>query len=164
MVYILFLYKMVDYLLCKLEGWFLLVFILLNIPTWNKDDDNNNNEFCVAIIFGYDFMNTKWSNYSLVGISLWVLLSFLKKQLLLYVWNKTSLIFQPTGTTDPLLRKNKKTNITNFGLLVFLKKFDSMFWLYYFLFLVKTYNDQNQKGFTICQKQPLKVFRRKRCS
>ena len=36
-----------------------------------------------------------------------------------------------------------------------------MFLLYYFLFLDKTYNKQNQERFIICQRQPLEVFRRK---
>ena len=33
---------MVDYFLYKLGSWFLLVFILLYIPTWNKDTDWGN--------------------------------------------------------------------------------------------------------------------------
>ena len=33
---------MVDYFLYKLGGWFLLVFLLLYIPTWNKDTDWGN--------------------------------------------------------------------------------------------------------------------------
>ena len=39
-----------------------------------------------------------------------------------------------------------------------------MFLLYYSLFLDKTYNNQNQEGFIICQKQALEVFRKKICS
>ena len=38
-----------------------------------------------------------------------------------------------------------------------------MFLIYYFLFLNKTYNNQKQKGFIICQKQPLELFHKKRC-
>ena len=38
-----------------------------------------------------------------------------------------------------------------------------MFLLYYFLLLDKTYNNQNQEGFIICQKQPLEVLRKKSC-
>ena len=36
-----------------------------------------------------------------------------------------------------------------------------MFLTYYFLFLEKTYNEQNQEGFIMCQKQPSEVFRKK---
>ena len=53
------------------------------------------------------------------------------------------------GATDPILAKIKN-NITKFWLISFLKIFYSMFVPYYFLFLRKTYNNQNQEGFIIC--------------
>ena len=54
------------------------------------------------------------------------------------------------GRDQPYLSKNKK-NITNFGLLTFLNFFDSMFLIHYFLFLDKTYNNQNQEGFIMSE-------------
>ena len=54
------------------------------------------------------------------------------------------------GRDQPYLSKNKK-NITNFGLLTFLNFFYSMFLIHYFLFLDKTYNNQNQEGFIMSE-------------
>ena len=67
----------------------------------------------------------------------------------------TYLICWPTGSTDPILTKTKKQ---------YYIAYYSTSLFYYFLFLDKTYNNQNQKEFIICQKQPLEVFRKKRCS
>ena len=67
------------------------------------------------------------------------------------------------GRDRPYFSKRKKIILQNFGLLAFLN-FYSMFLFYCFMLLDKTYNNQNQEGFIICQKQLLEVFRKKRCS
>ena len=54
------------------------------------------------------------------------------------------------GRDQPYFSKNKK-NITNFDFSTFLKFFYSMFLIYYFLFLDKTYNNQNQEGFIMSE-------------
>ena len=46
------------------------------------------------------------------------------------------------GRGRPYFSKNKKIILQNFGLLAFFQIFYSMFLLYYFLFLDKTYNNQ----------------------
>ena len=39
-----------------------------------------------------------------------------------------------------------------------------MLLLHYFPLLDKTYNNQNQEGFIMCQRQSLEAFRKKKCS
>ena len=63
---------------------------------------------------------------------------------------ETNLICWSTGATNPILAKTKKF-FTNFGLLTFLKFFYPMFLIHYFLFLDKTYNNQNQEGFIMSE-------------
>ena len=59
------------------------------------------------------------------------------------------------------LAKTKKI-FQNFSLLAFL--FLRYVLVYYFLFLGKSYNNQNQERFIIYQKEPLDVLAKKRCS
>ena len=57
------------------------------------------------------------------------------------------------GRERPYSSKNKKIIVQTFGLF-----FYSMIFTHYFLSLDKIYNNQNQEGFIICQKQQLKLF------
>ena len=50
---------------------------------------------------------------------------------------------------DPILSKNEKHNTAKFLAYQLFKIFCALFLLWHFLVLGKTYNNQNQEGFTI---------------
>ena len=65
------------------------------------------------------------------------------------------------GQNRSNFKQKRKSNITKFWLIRFFKIFYSMCLIYYLRFLDKTYNNQNQEGFIICQKKPPEVFCKK---
>ena len=67
------------------------------------------------------------------------------------------LILLVYGRKQPYFSKNKGI-LENFGCFFLLRFYC------YLLFLHKTYNNQNQKGYITCQKKPLEVLCKKRYS
>ena len=60
------------------------------------------------------------------------------------------------GPDRPQFNQKQKNNITKFWLVSLFLFIHPIFSLYYFIFLDKTYNNQNQEGFIICQKRHIR--------